>query len=249
MPTDGRHRGEGEDAGGQHVRGEFAAECVVVHPHGEEPSAELKNALSRHGVRIVRARNSFDALAHLCRLGSERPGQPALILLLAHPERVHEAAGLYRAAQKYVPRASCWVFHPDSTPRLRVATSGDAEQWSPSGIERLVARPTPSGSMRAAGHGAPSRVMASSDASVRRHAAEPVLRLATEVKTPDAVQKPTAAQSLLAVERQVPAMPAVQSQDGQAEVKIPPNRGQNGATRQILTDEELSMLLDERPSL
>lgn len=249
MPTDGRHRGEGEDGTGHHVRGEFAAECIVVHPAGEEPSAELKAALSRHGVRFLRARNSFDAMAELCRRGREQAGQPALILLLAHPERVHEAAGLYRAAQKYVPRASCWVFHPDSTPRLRAATPEDAEHWSPSGIERLVARPTPSGSMRAAAHGVPNRVTASSDASVRRHAAEPVLRLTSEVKVPDAGQKSGAAQSLLSLESQAAPAPVVARQDGQAEMKLPPNRGQNGATRQILTDEELAMLLDERPSL
>jgi hypothetical protein len=223
------------------------AECVLLHPSGEEPSAELRAALVRHGVRLTRARSTYDALSELCRLGRSTGGQATspVILLLAHPERLHEPALLYKAAQRYAPQASCWIFDPEGSPRLRAVVPEDVEHWSPSGIERLVARPTPSGSMRAAAHGVGNgaRFAGSVDGSVRRHGAEPVLRLThtvSESKPMAAVPSAPVASESRPAEKFQTKTEQVNETSGEPPVRV---------TRQALTDEELAMLLDDGPSL
>ena len=120
--------------------GPEAATCVLVHPRVSEPSAELQAALAKQKIAVRRASSPFDALAQLCTLcrgGRSRP----VILLLAHPTALDRPELLLAAAQRYAPKAGCWVFDSTSSPRLRAATAEDAKSWTRHPVSRLVAQP------------------------------------------------------------------------------------------------------------
>jgi hypothetical protein len=120
--------------------GPEAATCVLVHPRVSEPSAELQSALAKQRIAVRRASSPFDALAQLCALARTSRSRP-VILLLAHPTALDRPDLLLAAAQRYAPKAGCWVFDSTSSPRLRAATTEDAKSWTPHPVSRLIAQP------------------------------------------------------------------------------------------------------------
>lgn len=200
------------------------AEGVLLHAPGESPPTELLAALERHQVRIQATASTYAAAAEVCRRSSG-PGsrERTVVLVLVEPERLHAPEALFHAMQRYAPRASVWMFDAGSTPRLRSATEDDARRWSRRPIERLVARPEGFGSARA-------------------ETREPVgLRLTGTGPTAGAASMP--GPTVAPAAPNTPPGSAGPGINGGAAAGI---EAQGPITaRQVLTDEELAMLLDD----
>ncbi len=247
-----------------------AATCVLVHPRSSEPSAELQAALAKHRITVRHASSSFDALAQLCTLTKGAGGRP-VILLLAHPRVLDRPDELYAAAQRYAPKAGCWVFDSAGSPKLRAATSSEAKTWAPQPVSRLIAQPAgkPQSDVMFTGPGFPRTPVVPEApkpaARVEPKVAPtpaPALKLAGSTDTKPIQAKP--------IDARPPEAKAPESKPAEPKAPVPQARpitgpkfvggswdGGNspfpgttpGATpRQLLTDEELAMLLAEPPT-
>lgn len=200
----------------------------MLHPRGIEPSPELREALAKHRIGVRRASSSYDALAQVCALLRDGPIRP-VVLLLAHPAKLDGADVVYEAAQTYAGKAACWMYDPSSTPRLRGVTPEDARAWTRNPVSRLIASPEPTGSARAAvtfvGPGFPRTpvVPAAPSTEPRPGAAGPSMPT-----------KPVA--------RQAPRFVGGSWDGGTSSFPG------TAVPRHALTDEELAMLLADRPS-
>lgn len=231
---------------------------MLVHPRGSEPSAELQSALAKHRISIRRASSAFDALAQVCTLTRT---SRTVILLLAHPTKLDAPDALYAAAQRYAPKASCWVFDSLGSPRLRAATAEDAKGWSPHPASRLVTQPKakdPSvAGVMFTGPGFPRTPLVPEPPSrvepkpAAPPAPTPVLKLAGNTPT---AERPVAAEPKQNTIKEAPApKPVVTGPKfvgGSWDGGTGPFPGTTPGTtpRQLLTDEELAMLLADPPT-
>lgn len=253
-----------------------AADCVLVHPAGAEPSGELRDALARHRIGVRRATSNFDALAQLAKLSRSALGRPC-ILLLAHPTRLDRPAELMAAAQRYTPGAACWVFDPSSSPRLRAATTDDAKAWDARPATRPGVTPDLASAARAevtfAGPGFPGVPLAPALAptSPPKQAAKVEPKVAMTAPPAPAPLKlaggtdvgsgssAAAAESEIVAPKHKANDPVVSKRPQVPGPKFVGGTWDGGASpfpgsalgttpRQLLTDEELAMLLADGPT-
>jgi len=102
------------------LRATSRTRCVLAHEPGVEPPRALVEALKRHGVNTIVCDSPFVALARLCEAGGREPDGPVALLLL-EPSGMPRAEALREAAERFVPRAACWVYESGTRPRLRAA--------------------------------------------------------------------------------------------------------------------------------
>jgi hypothetical protein len=94
----------------------------------------LVSALKDRGITVASAASVFMALARVCKLeagarGADRGSGSAYALLFVFPERMRDAAELYRTAGQYAPSCRCWLYGPADRPELRAVTEGDVARW------------------------------------------------------------------------------------------------------------------------
>lgn len=124
----------------------IVARCVLLTPKGVRPDADLLAALDRRDLTLVRHDSEFTAIAEICRCARDdadairrgRRGE-GLILLLMHPHRLNDPAGLVHAVERYAPHAAIWMFASTGSPRLRAVTVNDVAGW----VSREPARAEP----------------------------------------------------------------------------------------------------------
>jgi len=106
--------------------------CVLWLAHGLTPDTELLGALQRKELNVETCTNAYEALARLCRTTRKNAADSpprAAVLLLCDPDRLDRVGEMATLAERYAPRAKCWVF--DSTSRrLRGATGEDNARWN-----------------------------------------------------------------------------------------------------------------------
>lgn len=124
MARDGEHNaGWGESGSGRRVR------CVVLHPPGSSVPTALGRALSQRSIEVRATDEAFEAMAWLMRWGRSAGEGPAA-LLVVRGEACVEAQALTQAAERYVPRAVCWVYDPERNEPLRALGAGDVARWA-----------------------------------------------------------------------------------------------------------------------
>ncbi len=90
-----------------------AIQCVLWHPRGSEPPAELIALLHERGIQPIIRDDRYTAFAKLCvrhaRAVHDQSDQPLALLLIdsADLDGVDEVV---EAAAMYAPRAVCWVY-------------------------------------------------------------------------------------------------------------------------------------------
>ncbi len=93
---------------------------MLAHEPGIDPPRALVEALKRHGVNTIVCDSPFVALARLREAEGHEPDKPVALLLL-EPDKMSQAEALREAAERFVPRAACWVYESGTRPRLRAA--------------------------------------------------------------------------------------------------------------------------------
>lgn len=97
------------------------ARCVIWRDANSTVPAELSGALERRGVVAVECDNACWAMAELCRMHTEEPDTPVILLLL-NPGSLEEVDRVLAVAQQYAPHATAWVYDSSKTPALRALT-------------------------------------------------------------------------------------------------------------------------------
>jgi hypothetical protein len=195
--------------------------AVVWMAPGMQPPAELLSALSKGNLGVERVTSPYTALAHLCRLerSSSHDGKTAsAALVLVSPERLMNPGQVCDAAARYAPHTRVWMYEPGPNQRLRAVVQEDVENWlkSPGGVD---ARPVILAKM-------PPRTQNPAPAPARHPDSRtapgpgPKLRLAGEGQVQEAAQ-------------------SAELQGAGDAVQGDPS------PRQVLTSEELEMLLDD----
>lgn len=212
--------------------GSPAPHCVVWHAPGVTPPADLMAALGKHHVSIDFRTGPFEAFAEVCALermprGAGPHGHAAhgVILVLVRAKELEDAGAVVRAMELYVPHARCWRYEPGAPVQLKAVVSAELEADTPAppveAAPKVVV--TPQFRRGAAPPPAPG---------AKRHPAQgrPALRLAGEGV--------------------LPARPEPEDEADGGKVRevtdagAPADAG-NGNARQVLTQDELAMLLSE----
>ena len=194
--------------------------AVVWMPQGVQPPAELLTALSKGNLGIERVTSPYAALAHLCRLGratSHDAKTASAALVLVSPEKLVNPGQVCDAASRYAPHTRVWMYEPGPNQRLRAVVQEDVDSWlkSPGSIE---ARPVVLAKVPGPGKPAtPSKAPMAKDSRTSAPIGGPKLRLAGDGQVQESAQS---------VEQQEAAQGSP-------------------APRQVLTAEELEMLLDD----
>jgi hypothetical protein len=196
--------------------------AVVWTLPGTEPPEELTGALRRGGLRIERIASPYLALAHLCNLERARPADSlsaSAALVLVQPEGLPHAGQVCEIVSRYAPHTRSWMYSITSGQRLRAVTPGDIEGWLgvPGGVE---ARP----------------VVKSAAASKPNPDSIPIL---PQAKPGSRTAKTPVPGPKLRLTEEPPVDPRAETADS-ATGEEPPR------TRQVLSPEELEMLLDDR---
>lgn len=211
----------------------IVARCVLLTPKGVRPDTDLLAALDRRDLTLVRHDSEFTAIAEICRCARDdaeairrgRRGE-GLILLLMHPHRLNDPAGLVHAVERYAPHAAIWMFSATGSPRLRSVTVNDVAGWV---SDEPTTTLTP-GATRTGPAGATSA--AAMMGAVRTAHAE------TWPASPSLVQ---------------PKPLPLADRAAFSDVAVPPRKGpvrqdgDHGSSGQGLSSEELSMLLADDP--
>jgi hypothetical protein len=196
--------------------------AVVWMPQGVQPPAELLTALAKGNLGIERVTSPYAALAHLCRHGrgaSQDAKTASAALVLVSPEKLVNPGQVCDAAARYAPHTRLWMYDPGPNQRLRAVVQDDVDSWlkSPGSID---ARPVVLAKVPGPGPGRPgalSKPPAAKDSRTVAPIGGPKLRLAGDGQV------------------QEPAQSAEQQDAAQG----------SPAPRQVLTAEELEMLLDD----
>lgn len=201
--------------------------CVLWHGRHDRAPEELSAALNRRGVSVARVVGAYTALAEACRLGGRSrtivAGPGSAILVLAEPASLGCAATVARAVARYAPHVSIWVYESGANPKLRALVEEDVEAWERVAVRSDKPAMTADRAPAIAAEGPRVRVVRGAGrtgAFGGSARAAPVLRL-TEDDDVDTARRSAA----------------------------PAGDTDEEAPRQLLTSEELAMLLadDERP--
>jgi len=216
---------------------------------GTAAPAELVKSLSRHGASVETCQDLYSAMARACRgtqagramsSGGRSPGVArGSIVLLVEPTRLEGSAEFVEAVRRYAPRCAVWWYDPAQKPSLRAVTSDDIRSWR---------APAPAAAFRLPGTGLTSTVwtgpnlaglgtgggMLTNGAAPVAQPAGPRLKL-TE-SAPEAMSRVEV--------KPAPAAAEITASDGLG-AAIPGDPDAAGQVRDLLTPEELSMLLDE----
>lgn len=207
-------------------------------PRGSQPPVPLVNSLVRSGAAVESCTDAFAALARACRgLSAGRPHEEGPssrrggIVLLVTPQRLEQRAEFLEAVRRYAPRCTVWWYDASKRPPLRAVTSDDVREWLATPGESVSA-PAAEGPRPAAERPAVNTAPWTGPNPVVPSPAAPRLRL-----TVPAGESPAVEFKALS--------PA--HQPGSAG---PPSSGVDvdaapAALRDVLTPEELAMLLDD----
>ncbi|MCC6427994.1 MAG: hypothetical protein IT435_14380 [Phycisphaerales bacterium] len=105
--------------------GGHGALCILWHPRGSTPDAELTQTLQKRGFRTILCDNAIEATAWLCRAAAGRPNSKVatsaspLVLLMDRPGLLLGSDDCHQVIEMYVPSAACWIHDPTASPRLR----------------------------------------------------------------------------------------------------------------------------------
>lgn len=114
-------------------------QCLVWRPRGEAAPRPLLDALERRRIEVTTTDSPYHALARLCRL--ERPeahgvsqgetdvAAPPHVLLLDRPESLEDPGAVVRSIARYAPKTACWLYEPTDPPTLRAVEAGDVRSW------------------------------------------------------------------------------------------------------------------------
>ncbi len=106
--------------------------AVVWTVPGGEPPPELLAALSRGNLGVERVSSPYLALAHLCRLQRTAGSDPRTAsgaLVLVSPERLACPGHVCDAAARFAPRTRLWMYEPGSNRGLRAIVQEDVDSW------------------------------------------------------------------------------------------------------------------------
>lgn len=213
---------------------------------GSAAPAELVKSLSRHGAAVETCQDAFSAMARACRgtqagraisSGGRSPAAArGSIVLLVEPTRLEGSAAFVEAVRRYAPRCAVWWYDPAQKPSLRAVTGDDIRSWR---------APAPAAGFRLPGTGLTSTVwtgpnLAGLGAGGSTHGPAPAAqpagpRLKLTGPAPEAVTR---------VEVKPAPVAELAAHDGRG-TATPEDPAAASHTRDLLTPEELSMLLDE----
>lgn len=242
----GDQRASVHDSQGQAPR---EAHCVLWHAQNLPASAELRAALDRRGMIVHTCEERALALGELCKLrGPREPGAEAvpsgraLILVFVEPDRLRRPDELKEVLDRYAPRTALWMYRSAGNPQLRAVTEQDVQRWR---AQRPAPQPRVAASIKSPAVWAEAKVARKGPAPVAPVApmiVGPRLKLAGEVRP-----------AALSVTRPVSVTPPVQERPPAAagpapvgEAVEPKEATPGGGTadiRQLLSEEELAMLL------
>jgi hypothetical protein len=231
--------GAGSNQGGQ-------ARCVVWRAKGTPLPGPLANALTRPDFLVTECDNQFEAVARLCR--AREPGGQT-VLLLVEPKVLPAMSDVGDIIDRYAPETTLWVFESQPSPQIRAVTPADRAAW-----EREVPVAYAVGAETAPARRAgpvlnPATKRIADDAvstSKVKMPAPPRLRLAGDGPSPAAQPAPAHVARELKVQPPTPPQPQAAPRETIPEGPgIPPV--QSGKAGNLLSDEELEMLLAPDP--
>lgn len=224
--------------------GNAAATCVVWHLPGHEPPAELIAALGRRAVANIRVQSPFLALAEVCRL-RRSAGDAPVVLLLVEPATLPDTPGVVRACRQYAPRTICWVYEQAAATRLRAV--------DPEALAEPASPPDPAPQIVVTPRRGPENP---GEGRVRNTRVGQLGKIGNGTATATNVPPPQVGSTPQLRLRSAPSLEgrAKNADPGAVEATAPPpgeaqeaGQRRNG-TSQILTQEELAMLLaDDLP--
>jgi hypothetical protein len=241
------------------MNGAPAAWCVLWTSRGTEPPPALMRVLEQRRLSIVRVAHRFHALAELALAQSRMksaiaPGPRGPILLLHEPGTLDGAADVVRLSSIYAPFALHWQYQAASTPKLGIyiapspargahevvvmpaARSNGVSNGAPMPrTEDRVARPP---ELRLSGSDEPptrmAPAMAFNDTATPR---PPELRLVTTEPTRNGGHLERAELSTVSADKTATST---------ARSPISPSPSERPDFSRIITEDELTMLLDDR---
>lgn len=107
---------------------------MLCHAASTAPPQELVRSLRKHGASIQTCTDVFSVLAHACRVvGASATGpKRAVVLVLVQPERLEGVVELASAVRRYAPRSALWYFDEHAKPQLRAVTAQELAAWTAS---------------------------------------------------------------------------------------------------------------------
>lgn len=217
-------------AGGAGVR---EAHCVLWHAQDLPPSSELRSALDRRGMIVHRHDQRAVAFAEVCRLRGTRDGagRKATILILVEPDRLNGPDAMLDVVARYSPSTACWLYRENANPQLRAVNDEDLLHFQ---AQRPPVQPRVAASIKSPSIWAEAKTARRATAQhqpVPSVIVGPRLKLAGSELTPATPGKPPAPKPETTVESKPSAT-------------TPPTPA--AEVRQLLSEEELAMLLTER---